>query len=321
MPNRIGIPRSLLYYIYYPGWKTFFEKLGGEVVLSPPTNKRILDDGVKLAVDEICLPLKLFFGHVEALKGQVDYVFVPRMVSIQKKEWICPKFLGLPDMVKALSADLPPMIAPDLNLRRSRRELYKAAYEAAAPLTTNRWVIIRALQQALRVQRQYERELKKGRTPLEVLEGKNFPVTVENPLRILLLGHPYLLYESHTNMDLLSRLSGMGATIITPEMLAPLTIEEGAKKQPKALFWTLNKKVMGTAYHFIDEGGIDGIIQLAAFGCGPDALINELIERRAKRGSRIPLLGINIDEHSGEAGLVTRLEAFIDMVKLRRKSG
>lgn len=321
MAKRIGIPRCLLYYMFFPGWKTFFEALGAEVILSPKTNKQILDWGVRLAVDEICLPFKLFFGHVEALKNQADYIFVPRYMSIQRNEWICPKFLGLPDMVKAQQENLPPLIAPDLNMRRSRRALYDAALEAAKPLEVSRWQVANALYRAIKVQRRFEHELKQGKTPPEILEGKELPAPGANPLNILLLGHPYLLYESHTNMDLLTRLQAMGAKVITPEMLSHKIIQRGAEKQPKALFWTLNKQVMGAAYHYIEKGGIDGIVQLAAFGCGPDAFINELVERRLKRGKKVPLLAVNVDEHSGEAGMVTRLEAFMDMVKLRRKSG
>lgn len=321
MKKRIGIPRCLFYYTYFPGWKTFFEALGAEVILSEPSNKRILDLGVKRAVDEICLPFKLFFGHVESLKSKVDYLFIPRMMSIEKKEWICPKFLGLPDMVKAQISDLPPLIAPDFNLRKSKRALWSIACKAAVPLTRNRWKVFAALLRGIHVQRRYEEELRTGKTPLEVLETRPMPDPGEKPLRLLLLGHPYLIYESYITMDLIHRIGKMGAILITPEMLPGEAVQCGARQQPKPLFWTLNKKVMGTAFHYLREGSIDGIVQLAAFGCGPDSLINELIERKARRLNQVPLLSVNLDEHSGEAGLITRLEAFMDMVKLRRKSG
>ncbi len=321
MAKRVGIPRSLLYYSYFPGWKKFFNEIGAEVVLSPPTNKRTLDLGVKEAVDEVCLPVKLFFGHLQVLKDQVDYLFVPRIVSISKKEWICPKFIGLPDMVKAQLKDLPPMITPDVNMRNSRMGLYKAALKAAEPFTKNSMKVIKALYRAMGEQRKFEVKLKSGLTPLEILEKKKYKNTGPDSLVIALLGHPYLIYESFINMDLIQRLSEMGVRLISPEMLEDTIIFENAAKQPKDLFWTLNKKVMGAAYYFLSSQSIDGIIQLAAFGCGPDALVNELVERKAKREGKVPLLSINIDEHSGEAGLVTRLEAFIDMIKLRRRLG
>ena len=61
MAKRIGIPRAFFYYIYFPAWKTFFERLGFEVVVSPHTTKEILDAGVKEALAEACVPVKIFF--------------------------------------------------------------------------------------------------------------------------------------------------------------------------------------------------------------------------------------------------------------------
>ncbi|AZR72316.1 hypothetical protein BBF96_02250 [Anoxybacter fermentans] len=318
MGIRVGIPRCLLYYSFFPGWKSFFEELGAEVVLSPPTNKKILDLGIKKAVGEICLPIKLFFGHVEVLKDKVDYIFVPRIMSIHRKEWICPKFLGLPDMVKAQFKDLPPMIAPDINMRKSRLTIFKGALKAAQPFTKSWLKVMKALYRALQIQFKYENKLKQGKTPIEILENIKLPDPGPDPLVIALLGHPYLIYETFINMDLIRRLRGMGAILITPEMISKRQIKKGAAQQKKDLFWTFNKKILGAANHLLTSSSLDGMILLAAFGCGPDSLINELIERRAKRKGKFPLLSINLDEHSGEAGFITRLEAFIDMIKLRR---
>ncbi len=321
MGKTVGIPRCLLYYSYFPGWQTFFEELGAEVVLSSPTNKEIMDLGIRNSVDEICLPVKLFFGHVMALKDKVDYIFVPRMMSVQRNEWICPKFLGLPDMIKAQIRELPPMIKPDVNLRKSRIGLYYAAKEAARPFTKNNWQIMRGLFKAFSAQRNFDLEMKQGKTPLEILELQEFPEPEPESLTLALLGHPYLIYESFINMNLISRMRDMGVRLITPEMMPNSLIRKNAAKQPKNLFWTLNKVTLGAANYFLSAKTVDGIVQLASFGCGPDALINELIERRARREGQVPLLAINLDEHTGEAGLVTRLEAFIDMIKWRRVTG
>jgi len=106
--KRVGIAASLLYYHYFYLWKTFFEELGLEVVVSSPTNKKIVENGVKKAVDDICLPVKLTFGHVMDLAGRVDYLFIPRLVSLEPDAFTCPKIIGLPDMIKANLDNLPP---------------------------------------------------------------------------------------------------------------------------------------------------------------------------------------------------------------------
>ena len=70
MGPTIGLPRSLLYHRYRVLWKAFFDGIGVETVESPPSNRVILDRGIRLAVDETCLPLKLLIGHVDALERQ-----------------------------------------------------------------------------------------------------------------------------------------------------------------------------------------------------------------------------------------------------------
>ena len=104
---KIGIPRALFFYCYYPLWRAFFENLGLEVVLSPETNKAILDDGIRTTLSEACLPVKVFFGHALAIADQVDYLFVPRITRVEPKAYICPKFMGLPDMLRARLQNLP----------------------------------------------------------------------------------------------------------------------------------------------------------------------------------------------------------------------
>ena len=78
----------------------FFEMLGYKTVVSNNTSKLILDNGVMNCVDDACLPVKLFHGHVIDLLGRADVIFIPRLISINPGEFICPKFIGLPEMIK-----------------------------------------------------------------------------------------------------------------------------------------------------------------------------------------------------------------------------
>ncbi|MHA1717395.1 MAG: acyl-CoA dehydratase activase-related protein, partial [Promethearchaeota archaeon] len=57
---KVGIPRSLLYFKFYPLWKTFLEELGAEIIVSPKTNKKIVERGVELGFNELCLPIKIY---------------------------------------------------------------------------------------------------------------------------------------------------------------------------------------------------------------------------------------------------------------------
>ena len=115
---KVGLPRALLYYQYYPYWSVFFETLGTKVVPSPVTNEDILMSGVQNAVDDCCLPVKCYFGHVLSLQDQVDVLFVPRVVCDRIGGLQCPKILGLPDMVQGLGTD-PGNQAPTVDVRRT----------------------------------------------------------------------------------------------------------------------------------------------------------------------------------------------------------
>ena len=94
---KIGIPRALLFQYYYPLWRSLFENLGFEVVLSDKSSKTLVQKGIAVTVPEICLPIKIFDGHViNLMEKGVDYIFCPRFVHIEKGYWFCPKYIGLP---------------------------------------------------------------------------------------------------------------------------------------------------------------------------------------------------------------------------------
>jgi predicted nucleotide-binding protein (sugar kinase/HSP70/actin superfamily) len=122
---KIGVPKGLFFYYYSPLWETFFQELGLDIVFSPQTTQAIVEHGVGLAVDEACLPIKAFYGHVDYLKDKVDYIFIPRFVSIAKKEYICPKFMGLPDMIRQKITDLPTIIEPVIDCSKSKIQMEK----------------------------------------------------------------------------------------------------------------------------------------------------------------------------------------------------
>lgn len=333
----IGIPRSLLYYNYYPAWKCFFEELGAEIILSDKTTKTILDSGVKVAVDETCLPVKLFYGHVQNLKEKnIDYLFIPRVVSVEKKEYLCPKFLGLPNMVSNLMKDLPPILNMDIDLSKKNKGFYREIYELGKLFTDNPLKTALAFNKALKKLQEYQDDLLMGYTPMEYLDSLeegtittkenqfqnswNLEAKVPRKLKIAVLGHSYNLNDSYISMDIYKKLRDMGVNILTSEMLSRSDQNIGASHLKKDIFWTFGKEIIGSAYYLLDKQMVDGVVLVVSFGCGPDSLVGELIERIYKRERKLPLLFLTLDEHSGEAGVLTRLEAFVDMVGINKKT-
>ena len=321
---KVGISRSLFYYHYFPLWKTFFEELGVEVIISSPTNKSILENGMKKAVDDTCLPVKLTFGHVMDLTDQVDYLFIPRLVSIEPDAFTCPKLIGLPDMIKANIDGLPPVLDTCFDLKKGV-DFHRSFQELGRNFSRNPRIVGKAFEKAKIRQREFEDIMEKGLTPPEAIElmerspsPAHGPQLPEKELEIALIGHSYNLYDNYVNMSLIEKLRQRDCRVITAEMLPSSVMEKESSAWKKDIFWTLGRRMVGSAFHFLNSGHVDGIISCISFECGPDSLLQVLIEEEAKKHRDIPYMTLILDEHTGEAGIVTRIEAFLDMIRRRR---
>ncbi|MFZ5633210.1 MAG: acyl-CoA dehydratase activase-related protein [Bacillota bacterium] len=320
MPVTIGIPRSLLFYKYFPLWKSFLEELGAEVTVSGPTSKVVLQEGLRFSVDEACLPVKVAFGHVAALKDKADYIFVPRLVSVSPREYICPKFLGFPDMVRHCVPGLPGIIDANINLYRSENDLYRQLAGIGSLICKNPFKVAAAFRRAANHQKRFIRRMEAGMLPEQAMgpgEEKTGRETGKNET-VAVIGHPYNIYDGFINMNLIRRLEGFGVNVVTADNVPEAVVNRYAGTLKKRLFWTLGRRMVGAAYYFMDNPGIKGLIHVASFACGPDSMTGELIERRTRRAGNKPFLNLTLDEHTGEAGLVTRIEAFMDMVIMKQ---
>jgi predicted nucleotide-binding protein (sugar kinase/HSP70/actin superfamily) len=107
--------------------------------------------------------------------------------------------------------------------------------------------------------------------------------------------------------------------IMTSDLLSDKEIDREVSGLSKEIYWSSGREIVGSLFHFL-SGGVDGVVFLTSFKCGIDALLQEFIKRRLKvrGGSSIPLLILSFDEHTGREGLTTRLEAFRDVVEMRK---
>ncbi|MGB9803041.1 acyl-CoA dehydratase activase-related protein [Desulfofundulus sp.] len=322
MTARVGIPSSLLSFLYYPTWKTFFSELGAQVIPSGNTTREMLDLGVKEALADACVPIKLYFGHVQSLIGKVDYLFIPRVVCLNKETTYCPKFLGLPDMIRNSFKKIPPLIDIRLDVREGWNALLKAYQQAGLALGASRGTIALAYRKAMAVERRFFSLLQEGWQPLKAMEILNKAIRPQKPkgrLVLAVLGYPYLIYDRYISVDLLGRLKQMGVEVITMENLPPRVLYRQNDNLDKRPFWTLGDLVLRAAHYLLRHRRIDGIIHVTAFGCGPDSVVGKFLEMAAHECQAVPFMSLSIDEHSGEAGITTRLEAFVDMVCRRKE--
>jgi predicted nucleotide-binding protein (sugar kinase/HSP70/actin superfamily) len=326
--SKIGIPRSLAYFIYFPFWKTFFEELNQEVIVSSPTTRDILDDGVREAVNDACIPIKLYHGHVADLASKVDYIFCPRLVSVRKHgdfgtETFCPKFLGLPDMVRLAMDNLPPIIDVRVDLKQGKDELLNVCSQVGELLGKSEAEIKKAYQRALLVQKRFKKLLSQNMMPEEAIEilfanGERKPLLIQPDLQIAVVGYPYAIYDDYINGRILSLLEKENVRVYTQDMLSDKMMNRQARNLPKSMFWYFSNRAVYGALHFMQQKNIDGIIHITAFACGPDSIVDRLLEIEARRHGQMPYLSIAVDEHTGDAGVRTRVEAFLDMLRFRR---
>lgn len=326
--SRIGIPRTLAYFIYYPFWKTFLEVLGQEIIVSPPTTRDILDKGVREAVNDACIPIKLYHGHVAYLADKVDYIFCPRLVSVRKHgdfgtETFCPKFLGLPDMVRLAMDRLPPIIDERVDLKKGKDELFKVCSRVGETLGKSGVEVKKAYQQAVKVNKRFQQLLYQNLTPVEAMEimfdnQENKTPPRDTDLNIAVVGYPYAIYDGYINGGILKLLQKERVKVFTQDMLSDKIMNRQAKTLPKSMFWYFSNRAVYGALHYMQTNNIDGIIHITAFACGPDSVVDRLLEIESRRRNRIPYLAIAVDEHTGEAGIRTRVEAFLDMLRFRR---
>lgn len=317
--KKVGIPRAMYYYKYYPAWKTFFEELGAEVIVSQPTSKRTIDEGSKYCVDEACLAVKLYMGHVENLKDKADYIFIPRFTSIYKKEYICPKFGGLPDMIRRSIPGLPEIIDTEINLYKSQSGAYLAALDIGSHFSNDPIKIARAYKKASRVHNEFKEQLRAGLMPNDIFDKKMNLIKKPSKkvLNILLIGHDYNIYDGYFNLDLVKKLKNKDVEVSTIEMMDEAIISRRASELDKKMFWSFGRLAVGTVLETIKRDSVDGIIYLMTFGCGVDSFVSDFLERKVRNKSNIPFTILTVDEHTGEAGLDTRIEAFIDMIRWR----
>jgi predicted nucleotide-binding protein (sugar kinase/HSP70/actin superfamily) len=312
MPLAIGIPRALHYYTFVPLWERFFYELGLKVVESGPTNKDIVDLGVRTTVTDACAPIKVFQGHAEWLARRTDLLFIPRMVSFEGGYVFCPKFLGLPDMLRATVDDLPRVIDTRFDLRKGPAALLRSLVRLGTELGAARLKALSAAVQAIRYFKQV------GWTDHLRRDSETQRPERRLPVRIGVVGYPYIVHDPFLSCDMVPFVEKVGAEVVTIEDVSIRDIRSEDKNLSKQVFWHYSNRTLKAAYYLMRNQAVDGLVHATAFGCGPDAIVDKFLEIDCRHEFGVPFLSLTVDEHSGQAGVVTRLEAFLDMI-LRKK--
>jgi len=314
----IGIPRGLmLYYAHFPFWRTFFEELGFKVVLSRPSDKKLVSKALGMLTAETCFPVELIYGHVDDLINQgVDYIFLPFVVDEKGEEdnptvnYNCPWIQAHPYMIRAAlkgTENEKKLLIPTLHFRYFERALKKDLSEYmnkqfGLPVKT----VLKVIDHADKAQSAFEKKVKdRGKEVLANLQ--------KDKVAAVVFGRPYNTSDPLLNLNLIDKLINLDVVPIPIDYL-PLEREK-IFKDYYMMYWPNGQKIIEASRIVAKDENLTAVY-MSNFRCGPDSFLQHYV--REEMGNK-PYLQLEVDEHSADAGMITRLEAFLDSLKGSRQ--
>jgi predicted CoA-substrate-specific enzyme activase len=316
----VGIPQALTTYTYLPLWRRFLNRLGYKVVLSGPTKDDIRTLGTRLCGAEFCFPAKMAMGHVAKLaqKEGVDFVLVPYMVSeVQNPHTtaskFCPYVQSLPSYagtaLQVNGIDTSRIVSPVVDLRLSEAKIAKLlAKVLSSSLNRTRRQIRRAWTEAMQTQRTFESRCREeGQKILDQAAQKGEKLLV-------LAGRPYTTYDTGLNLGMPQKIAEQGRMVVPLDFVGADIGRLGERYTN--LYWNYGQKILATILQVAESDNLD-VVVLTNFNCGPDSFLltyaEEILQNR-------PFLALELDEHGADAGYMTRVEAFCDVLRQPRST-
>ena len=235
--------------------------------------------------------------------GKCDYILAPRVSNFGRHRSFCTRFEALPDLVRnVFRGEKQKWISYEVDEEMKRAGEEDALVELGRSLGCS----AKAAKRAYKAAKKAELAEHKARVQ------KQEQLCRREGMKVLIAAHSYVAEDPYMGRAVTDYLKRSG---VIP-LRADLTDRDGALKHSRELSptckWELNREILGGIA--LRRGEVDGIILLSAFPCGPDAMVNELITRRVKG---VPMLNLVLDSQSGTAGVETRLESFIDIIRFQ----
>jgi predicted CoA-substrate-specific enzyme activase len=304
----VGMQRSL--YTLQTGvlWAHFFDRLGYRLVLTPPTNSQISSSGIEAMTAETCYPVKVSHGHVVELIGKTQYLYLPSIITMptpteDETGFYCPMLQANQYMLRvALDLDQENLINPIIHLKYDASTLaVELSEQISGKLRRSRRQIREALVYALERDRAFANAMfQKGK---EILDAQN----PERPL-VIVTGRPYNLYDDRLNLRLGQNLAKIGVAALPMDFVDVSAID--LSDFPN-MYWGLGAQILRTAKFIQSRSNFFGL-HMTNFSCGADSFLEHFF--KFIMGDK-PYLILELDEHSAVAGMMTRLEAFKNVIE------
>ena len=304
----IGIQRSLYTMQTAVLWIHFFDRLGFKPVLTGPTNNHIAEMGIEAMTAETCFPVKVSHGHVKSLAGKTRYLFLPVLIDMQTKDknekgYYCPLVQANKYMVNtALDIDPKTIVGPILHLKNDIRSLsIEMAEQISGILGKTHAQIREALYYAMKRHKAFLNEV--HNTGSEILTSHSS----DEPM-VIVTGRPYNLYDERLNLRLGQNFAKIGIKALPMDYI---DVSEIDLSDFPNMYWGLGSQILRTAKYIKTNPNFFGL-HLTNFSCGADSFVEHFYKH--VMGDK-PSLILELDEHSAVAGVMTRLEAYKNVIE------
>jgi predicted nucleotide-binding protein (sugar kinase/HSP70/actin superfamily) len=312
----IGINKSFLVNTYFPLYRSFFSRIGFEVILPDKINQ----EGIDRKSSPFCYPAEIAHGYFsDLLQKNPDYLFLPqfkgdRVENGPERGVTCPLSQGEPFYLASTFKDhetfmdlkgkgkiLEPIIDFSGGFDKAKKEFVRMSSRLGVSKKRARL----AYEDAVREQENLFQEMKrKGSDTLKALEN--------NPgeFGVVIIGRPYNALVSEAHMGIPNKFASRGIRVI------PYNFLDLAKESIKRhMYWSAGQHILRGARFIKKHPQLFGCY-ITNFSCGPDSFLVGYF--RDIMGEK-PSLTLELDSHVADAGLETRIEAFLDIVMRYRE--
>jgi predicted CoA-substrate-specific enzyme activase len=300
----VGIPRCFSIYTLWPLYSWFFHSLGIEAVLS----ENISHEGTARVESSYCFPAEIAHGAVQDIFDRnPEYIFLPHFKDMESYEKdtpanFCPIMQSLPYYIKKAFPEIPgdKYLMPVVSFMHGVDKAGESFIEMGAKLGFTEKESGRAFEIACKKQMEYfSRASELGKTALASARLAKHPV-------IALLGKPYNAFTTDANMGIPRKFVTRGYSVIPFDIL-PF---EDESIYPN-MYWYYGQQDMKAATLLKNEDNIY-VTYISNFSCAPDSFLLHYL--KWIMGTK-PFLILEMDSHTADAGVDTRIEAFLDIIE------
>ena len=334
--------------------KTFIEDLGAEVALPPPTSRRTLDLGVRHSPELICMPFKLTTGNfIEALERGADTLLMAagaRKCRFGYYHYLQTRALdrlGFKYRFIPVSQYTPYVfiwrlmpsifgVSPTRVLRALGIMFAKSAMTEEFRVLLNRKRAV-AFDEVERLMPEAQGRIERARSVTAIRRTRRwlreaFRTNGRRPdLRVGLVGEIFFVVEKFANQDIERELGRLGVEVVFERslykhLLHLLKVDRVFYRSRRLARQYLDEcpggeaiRTVGESVHYARQTGVDGLVHVFPFTCMPENIALEALGELTK-DTGVPVLSLSFDEHTSQTGLLTRLEAFVDLLKRRKRA-